>query len=54
MYENLLVSRFLENPSNYFYAFTVIEPGTYKFNLKINSEKKKALVQKWRAIIDED
>ena len=39
---------------NYFYAFTVIEPGTYKFNLKINSEKKKALVQKWRAIIDED
>ena len=40
--------------SNYFYAFTVIEPGTYKFNLKINSEKKKALVQKWRAIIDED
>lgn len=39
---------------SHFYAFTVIEPGTYKFNLKINSEKKKALAQKWRAIIDED
>ena len=39
---------------SHFYTFTVIEPGTYKFNLKINSEKKKALVQKWRAIIDED
>lgn len=38
---------------NYFYAFTVIEPGTYKFKLKINSDKQKSLVQKWRTIIDE-